>query len=160
MFIGNLTLPDTAPSFLSPTLLHSGPWFYLLVFAIIFLGAVFIITPVPENSILFLAGALAVGGQVSLGWVLLVSIAGAYIGYDLNYWTARLLNFTVCSRFCPHILQTGKVDKARALIEEFGPLSVVASRFIPAVNLPPFVAGLDGMNYRYYAAANLIGAVL
>ena len=152
-------IPDSAPNLLAPSF-HSGPMFYLLVFLIILLGAVFIITPVPENSILFLAGALAVGGQVSLEWVLLVSIAAAYIGYDLNYWTARLLNLAVCHRFCPHILRAGNIEKARALIERFGPLSVVVSRFIPAVNLPPFVAGLDAMNYRYYAAANLVGAVL
>jgi len=153
------SIPDSAPNILSPSF-HSGPMFYLLVFVIILLGAVFIITPVPENSILFLAGALAVGGQVSLEWVLLVSIAAAYIGYDLNYWTARVLNLAVCRRFCPHVAQAGKIEKARALIERFGPLSVVVSRFIPAVNLPPFVAGLDSMNYRYYAAANLVGAVL
>jgi membrane-associated protein len=36
----------------------------------------------------------------------------------------------------------------------------VISRFIPAVNLPPFIAGLDSMDYRWYAAVNLLGAIL
>jgi membrane-associated protein len=152
-------LPDTAPSLLCPSF-HSGVWFYLLVFVVILLGAVFIITPVPENSLLFLAGAMAVNNQVSLFWVLVASIAGAYIGYDLNYWTGRLFSLAVCRRFCPHILHVKNMEKTRALVERFGPLSVVISRFIPAVNLPPFFAGLDSMNYNRYAVANVLGAIM
>jgi membrane-associated protein len=150
---------DTAPSLLGPSL-HSGPWFYLILFLVILLGAVFIVTLVPENSILFLAGALAVRGQVSLGWVLAVSVAGAYVGYDLNYWTAKAFSLAVCRRYCPRVLHAKNIEKARGLIERFGPVSVVISRFIPAVNLPPFMAGLDSMDYRWYAAVNLFGAVL
>ncbi|HVN65518.1 MAG TPA: DedA family protein [Methanomicrobiales archaeon] len=150
---------ENAPSLLGPSV-HSGPGFYLIVFLVILLGAVFVITPVPENTLLFLAGALAVSGPVSLGWVLAASIAGAYAGYDLNYWTGRLLNVAVCRRFCPHILQTRNIEKARALMERFGPVSVVISRFIPGVNLPPFFAGLDSMDYSRYMMVNLVGAVL
>jgi membrane-associated protein len=36
----------------------------------------------------------------------------------------------------------------------------VISRFIPAVNLPPFFAGLYALDYGRYIAANLAGAVL
>ena len=155
----NITLPDTAPIILGPSF-HSGIWFYLLVFVIILLGAVFIITPVPENTLLFFAGALAVNNQVSLFWVFIVSIIGAYVGYDLNYWTGRLLRLTFCRRVWPRIFHEKNVEKTRALMERFGPVSVVISRFIPAVNLPPFFAGLDSMDYDRYVAVNLAGAVL
>jgi len=150
---------ENAPSLLGPSV-HSGIWFYLLILLVIFIGAVFIITPVPENSVLLLAGALAAGGQVSLAGVLAASIAGAYAGYDLNYWTGRLLNLTVCRRFCPHVLRAENIGKARALMERYGPLSIVISRFIPAVNLPPFFAGLDSMDYGVYVVVNLTGAAL
>jgi membrane-associated protein len=152
-------IPDTAPILFGPSF-HSGILFYLLVFVVILIGAVFIITPVPENSLLFLAGAMAVNNQVSLFWVLVASIAGAYVGYDLNYWTGRLFSLAVCRRFCPHILREKNVEKTRALMERFGPISVVISRFIPAVNLPPFFAGLDSMNYGRYMVANILGAAL
>ena len=150
---------ENAPSLLGPAI-HSGLWFYMVVFLVILIGAVFIITPVPENSLLFIAGALAVSGQVSLGWVLVASVAGAYIGYDLNYWTGRFFSLAVCRRFCPRILQDRNIGKARALMERFGPVSVIISRFIPAVNLPPFFAGLDSLDYGRYVAVNFIGAVL
>ncbi|MGA2934898.1 MAG: DedA family protein [Methanomicrobiales archaeon] len=152
-------IPDTAPTLFGPSF-HSGIWFYLLVFIVILLGAVFIITPVPENSLLFLAGAMVVNNQVSLFWVLVASILGAYVGYDLNYWSGRLLNLAVCRRFCPHILHAKNIEKTRALMERFGPISVVISRFIPAVNLPPFFAGLDSMDYGRYVVANILGAAL
>ena len=156
----NLTIPKSAPAFLGPSV-HSAMGFYLLIFVVILLGAVFIITPVPENTLLFLAGALAVTGQVSLEWVLLVSIAGAYIGYDLNYWSGRLLNLAVCRRFCSHILHAENIEKFRGMIERFGlPASIVISRFIPAVNLPPFIAGLDSMDYCRYVVVNLLGGIL
>jgi membrane-associated protein len=150
---------ENAPSLLGSSV-HSGVGFYLLIFLVILLGAVFIITPVPENSILFLGGALSVSGQVSLEWVLFASIAGAYIGYDLNYWSGRLFSLAVCRRFCPHILHAKNIEKTRALMARFGPVSVVISRFIPAVNLPPFFAGLDSMDYGRYVVVNLAGAVL
>jgi membrane-associated protein len=152
-------IPDTAPALFGLSF-QSGIWFYLFVFFIMLLGAVFIITPLPQNSLLFLAGALAVNNQVSLGWVIIASIAGAYIGYDLNYWSGRLFNLAVCRRFCPHIIRAENIQRARALMDRFGPLSVVISRFIPAVNLPPFFAGLDSMNYGRYMTVNLLGAVL
>jgi len=155
----NITIPDTVPVLFGPSV-HSGIWLYLLVFIVILLGAVFIITPVPENSLLFLAGAMVVNNQASLLWVLVASIAGAYVGYDLNYWSGRLLNLAVSRRFFPHILHTKKIEETRAFIERFGPISVVVSRFIPAVNLPPFFAGMDSMDYRWYVVVNLVGAVL
>jgi len=150
---------ENAPSLLGPAI-HSGFWFYMIVFVVILVGAVFIITPVPENSLLFIAGALAVSGQVSLGWVLAASVAGAYVGYDLNYWTGRFFSLAVCRRFCPTILHGRNIEKTRAFMERFGPVSVVISRFIPAVNLPPFFAGLDSMDYGQYVVVNLSGAVL
>jgi membrane protein DedA with SNARE-associated domain len=71
-------IPNTAPALFGPSV-HSGIWFYLLVFVVILFAAVFVVTPVPDQSILFLAGAIAENNQVSLAWVLVASIAGAPI---------------------------------------------------------------------------------
>jgi membrane-associated protein len=152
-------LPGIGPFLPAPSV-PSGIWFYLLVFAVILLGAVFIITPVPENSLLLVSGAMAVNGQVSLAGVLVAAIAGAYIGYDLNYRTGRLFDLAVCRRYCPHILHEKNIGKTRALMKRFGLLSVIISRFIPLVNLPPFFAGLEALDYRWYMAVNFAGAVL
>ncbi len=153
------TASGDLPSILGPAV-HSGVLFYAIVFLVVFLGAVFVIAPFPDSPTLFFAGTLAVTGEVSLAGVFGVAIAGAYIGYDLNYWTARVFSLTACRRFCPHILRAGNIARARELLRRFGPASIVISRFIPAINLPPFLAGIDGMEYGRYAAVNLAGALL
>ena len=152
-------LTNSTSALLNPSY-QAGIWFYILVFLVIFLGAVFIITPVPENSLLFVAGSMAANQLVSLEWLLIASIAGAYIGYDLNYWSGRFFNLAVCRKTCPHILGKKNMDKTEELMKKFGPLSVIISRFIPAVNLPPFYAGMRSMNYYRYIIANVIGAVM
>ncbi len=137
-----------------------GSWIYVLIFVAILLGSVFVITPLPVNSLLFVTGAMAMNHELSLEWVLVSSVAAAYIGYDLNYWSARLLGLAVCRKGCPHIFQSRNVVRTHALLAQYGPLSIIISRFIPAVNLPPFFAGLDSMDYRRYALFNLLGAVV
>lgn len=52
------------------------------------------------------------------------------------------------------------MEKTREFMGKFGPLSIIISRFIPAVNLPPFFAGMESMNYIQYAVVNLLGAIL
>ena len=103
---------------------------------------------------------MAANQLVSLEWLLIASIAGAYIGYDLNYWSGRFFNLAVCRRTCPHILGKKNMDKTEELMKKFGPLSVIISRFIPALNLPPFYAGMRAMNYYRYIIANVIGAII
>ena len=45
-------------------------------------------------------------------------------------------------------------------MKRYGTISIIVSRFIPAVNLPPFFAGMNAMNYRLYIAMNVTGAVV
>jgi membrane-associated protein len=139
---------------------QQGIWFYALVFFVIFLGSVFIVTPFPVNSLLFVAVVMAVNHEVSLEWVIITAIAAAYFGYDLNYWSGRLFNFTACRKTCPHIFDKENIGKAEELFNKFGPLSIIISRFIPIVNLPPFYAGLKSMNYIHYIIVNFVGAAL
>ncbi len=136
-----------------------GSWVYILIFVVVLLASVFIITPVPANSLLFVSGAMAMNGQLSLGWVLASAVTAAYIGYDLNYWSARLLGLAVCRKGCPHIFKAGNIERTHALLTKYGPLSIIISRFIPVLNLPPFFAGLNSMDYRRYMLFNFLGAV-
>ena len=152
-------LTNSTSILLSPSY-QPGIWFYALIFLVILLGSVFIITPLPQNSLLFVAGVMAVNDVVSLEWVLISSIAGAYIGYDLNYWTGHFFNLTVCRNACPRIFGVKNMIRAEQLLTRFGPLSVIISRFIPVVNLPPFYAGLKSMNYIRYMIVNVTGAMM
>jgi len=139
---------------------HYGPGIYLLIFLSILVASCFIITPFPGNSLLFLSGALATTHQLDIAWLFITSVAAAYIGYDINYWSGRLLGIAVCKRGCPGVFLEKNVRKSLDLMKRYGTVSIIISRFIPAVNLPPFFAGMDAMNYRLYVGMNLAGAVI
>ena len=159
-------IPDIITFFTTNTLTflseahQFGIWVYVLIFLVIFIGSSFVITVLPGNSLLFISGAMAMNHELSLGWVLIIAIAAAYIGYDLNYWSGKILGITVCQKRCPHVFEERNMQKAHTLVEQYGPISIVISRFIPAVNLPPFLAGLTSMDYHRYILFNLFGAVV
>ena len=139
---------------------HYGPWVYLLIFLSILVASSFIITPFPGNSLLFVSGALATTRQLDLIWLLGTAIAAAYIGYDINYWSGRLLGIAVCRQGCPAVFEEKNTKKALEIMKRYGNVSIIVSRFVPALNLPPFFAGMDVMDYRLYIGLNLAGAVV
>jgi len=138
---------------------HYGVWIYLLIFLSILVASSFIITPFPGNSLLFVSGALSTTHQLEISWLLFTAVAAAYVGYDINYWSGRLLGITVCKRGCPGVFEEKNIRKSLDLMKRYGTISIIVSRFIPAVNLPPFFAGMESMNYRFYVGMNLAGAV-
>src|SRR5271157_5444400 len=139
---------------------HYGSWIYLLIFLTILVASSFIITPFPGNSLLFVSGALATTHQLEISWLFFISVTAAYVGYDINYWSGRLLGIAVCKQGCPGVFEDKNIKKSLDLMKRYGTISIIVSRFIPAVNLPPFFAGMESMNYRLYIGMNLAGAVL
>ena len=112
------------------------------VFIAILVGAIFIPTFIPDSAILVLSGVLAKNGHVNLDWLVFAAVTGAYIGYDLDYWSGRVFGFTVCRTKCPHVFEEKRQEQIRNMMEKYGSWSIVISRFIPIVNLPPFFAEL------------------
>ena len=139
---------------------YYGVWIYPLIFLIILVASSFVITPFPGNSLLFVSGALAASQELQLSWLCVVAVAAAYIGYDINYWSGRLFGVAACKRGCPRIFEEMNVRKSFELVKKYGDFSIIISRFLPAVNLPPFLAGMEPMPYRKYLGLNLAGAIL
>jgi membrane-associated protein len=152
-------LPLTTTS-LSDQILSFGIWVYLLVFLVIMLASTIVGGAIPDNTFLFLAGAVAADNSLSVEWLLVVAVGGGFAGYEINYWSGRLFGLTVCQGTCPTILNEKHVRKAMDLLDKFGPVSLVLSRFLPVLNLPSFLAGVNSMNYHRYLAYNLISAII
>jgi membrane-associated protein len=139
---------------------QSAIWICLLIFIAILAGAIFIPTFIPDSSILILSGILAKNGHVTLSWLLFAAITGAYIGYDLDYWSGRIFGLAVCKKRCPRIFGEKILEQIRKVMERYGSWSIIISRFIPILNLPPFFAGIYSMAYRSYILWNLLGAFI
>jgi membrane-associated protein len=152
-------LPFTSLS-LSDQILSFGIWVYLLIFVIILLASTIAGGVIPDNTFLFLAGAVAAGNSLSVEWLLVAAVCGGFAGYEINYWSGRLLGLTICQRSCPRVLNDKHVRRALELMDKFGPVSLIISRFLPVLNLPSFIAGISSMKYPRYLAYNLFSALI
>ena len=72
-------------------------WGYLAIFVFVVLGNLGV--PVPEESILVLAGYLVWQGDLRLPLVLLVGMLSAIAGDNLGYWLGRRYGQAAIARY-------------------------------------------------------------
>jgi membrane-associated protein len=133
---------------------------YLGVFVVILLASTIAGGVIPDNTFLFLTGAVAAANGFPFGWFLVVAICGGFAGYEINYWSGRLFGLTICRGRCKSVLDDRNVRYALDLMNRFGPLSLVLSRFLPVLNMPSFIAGADAMSYRKYVLFNFFSSIV
>ena len=148
------------PLDISDQLLQLGIWIYLLVFVVIMLASTIIGGPIPDNTFLVMAGAVAMDNRLSMEWLFVLAVAGGFTGYEINYWGGRIFGIAICRGACPRILHDKNVRNAMSLMDRFGPAMLILSRFMPVFNLPSFIAGVNAMEYRRYVGFNLISSVV
>lgn len=138
-----------------------GPWFYLVMFLVIFCETGLVVTPfLPGDSLLFALGALAAIENGPDVWVLLISLTIAGIlGDTVNYHIGKYLGpkvFEKDTRF----FKKKYLEQTSAFYDKWGSFTVVAARFAPiARTFAPFVAGIGSMNYKKFISYNIIGAI-
>src|SRR6185295_8690063 len=140
-----------------------GPWFYGLLFAIVFCETGLVVTPfLPGDSLLFAVGALAAseGSPISLGLAVGLLMVAAVAGDAVNYAVGKRLGPAVFRRDDSRWLKRKHLDHAQAFYEKYGAKTIVIARFIPIVRtFAPFVAGIGKMSYRRFAVYNVAGGV-
>jgi membrane-associated protein len=140
--------------------LYYGVWMYLMVFVIVLLGATVVGGLVPNNTFLFLSGAVARVSGLSMWWLLLVAFAGGFAGYEINYWHGRLFENTILRAGYQTALQQRYVRKAFDMMEDFSVVTLIVCRVMPVLNLPPFLAGVDRMDHGRFAGYNLVSSAV
>lgn len=134
-------------------------WGYLAVFLVVVLGNMGL--PVPEETILGLAGYLVWRGELRLPLVLLVGILSAVLGDNLGYWIGRRYGRPVLER-CGDWLLLGprRLETGQRLVSRYGVLAVFGARFVPGLRfLAGPVAGVVGLRPVPFMAANSLGAI-
>lgn len=139
-----------------------GPAIYLLLFLVIFAETGVVVAPfLPGDSLLFALGALtAVDGAYLDITILMISLnVAAILGDAANYSIGRFIGpriFREGSRF----LKKEHLDKAHAFYQKHGGKAIIIARFAPILRtFAPFVAGVAQMNYRQFAAYNVVGGL-
>ena len=139
-----------------------GPWVYGLLFGIVFVETGLVIMPfLLGDSMLFVVGAFAATGALSLPGVIAVLWLGAVLGDSLNYQIGKAIGHKVFSWPDSRWFNRRAFEKAHAFYEKYGGITIVAARFMPFIRtFAPFVAGVAEMSYGKFLAYNMLGATL
>ena len=133
---------------------------YGVVFGFIFVeSGVLIGFFLPGDSILFGAGLVAAtpGSGLSIGVLVVGVLIAGTAGDAVGYATGRRLGRPYLRRRPRY---SRHVERAERFYTRYGALAVIAARWIPWVRtVTPIVAGVAGMPYPRFLAANVAGAL-
>ena len=135
-------------------------WGYIAIFGVVILGNMGL--PIPEETILILAGYLVWEGQLRLPIVLAIGFVSAVLGDNLGYWFGRELGRRAIERYGHWVFVTpARVDATQRVVARYGPMAVFVGRFVPGLRfLIGPVAGITGLRPLPFIVANVLGALL
>jgi membrane-associated protein len=139
-----------------------GLWIYAILFAVVFCETGLVVTPfLPGDSLLFVAGAVAAAGGMSVTVLIAVLIVAAVLGDTVNYWVGAYVGPRVFHSRESRWLNTRHLERAQAFYERHGGKTIIIARFVPIIRTyAPFVAGIGAMSYPRFLAYNVGGGVL
>jgi len=106
------------------------------------------------------AGTLAGGGALDLGWLMPVMMLAAFSGDNTNYWIGRGGGLALIHRLKGRLIKAEHLDRTHAFYEKHGGKTIIFARFLPIVRtFAPFVAGIGLMNYRHFVMFSAGGSV-
>jgi membrane protein DedA with SNARE-associated domain len=142
---------------LSPFLEH---WRYPAIFVAVILGNVGL--PIPEETVLALAGFLAHRGELHLPTVIAVGLLAAIAGDNIGYWVGHRYGRGSLERYGRYIwVSAARLERVSAFMGRYGGLAVFAARFVPGARcLAGPVGGAMGMPPRSFIVANTLGALV
>lgn len=139
-----------------------GLWIYALLFLIIFIETGLVAMPfLPGDSLLFVAGAIAAIGGLSLPILMALLSIAAISGDAVNYSVGKWVGNRVFSWQNSRWFNKEAFDKTHAFYEKHGPITIVVGRFLPFIRtFTPFVAGVAKMTYPRFAFYNVLGGLI
>ena len=139
-----------------------GTWIYALLFLIVFAETGLVVMPfLPGDSLLFVAGTLAGGGGMHVGWLAATLMAAAIMGDSTNYWIGRYVGPKVFKREDSWFFHRNHLVRTERFYERHGGKTVVLARFLPILRtFAPFVAGVGRMPYGRFLFFSVSGTVL
>jgi len=138
-----------------------GPWTYVILFAIIFCETGLVIFPFfPGDSLIFVSGAFAASGLLSIELLFITLSLAAIIGDTVNYWIGHFVGPKVFTQEKSRFFKKEYLKSAHDFYEKHGGKAIIIARFVPVIRtFAPFVAGIGEMSYRRFIAYNIIGGV-
>lgn len=160
-FIDLLSDPRT---FIVQWITDLGPiWVYTPLFLIIFVETGLVVTPfLPGDSLLFAAGVFAApGAGLNLATLIILLSLAAILGNTSNYWIGRKVGQAIIDSGRVKALTPERIEKTQAMLDKYGLLAVVLTRFFPIIRtFAPFLAGVGNMHFLRFTIFNVTGGIL
>ena len=139
-----------------------GTWVYALLFLIIFVETGVVVMPfLPGDSLLFVVGALAGAGLLSLPLVIGLLVVAAILGDQCNYSIGRYFGPKVFQWEDSKFFNKRAFNQAHEFYERYGGVTIILARFMPFIRtFAPFVAGVAEMNRGKFSTYNVVGALI
>jgi membrane protein DedA with SNARE-associated domain len=118
--------------------------------------------PLPGESFLVIAAGLAAGGTFDIRVVVLVAFLAATVGDNLGYLIGRFFGRPVVLRYGARFgITHERLLRVEEVLDRRGAIIVVIARFVVLLRqLNGLAAGVGGMHWARFAAANALGAAL
>jgi membrane-associated protein len=139
-----------------------GAWVYALLFLVIFTETGVVVMPfLPGDSLLFVVGALAGAGLMNLPLVMVLLVAAAILGDQVNYSVGRYVGPKVWQWEQSRFFNKAAFEQAHAFYEKYGGITIILARFMPFIRtFAPFVAGVSAMSRAKFTVYNVVGALI
>ena len=137
-----------------------GHWGYVAVFLLVILGNAGV--PVPEETVLLVAGFLVWRGQLRLDLVLAVGFLSAVVGDNVGYWFGRRFGRGALERHAHWVLgHPERLGAMQGFVWRRGAMAIVVARFVPGLRfIAGPLAGALGLGVWPFLAANVLGAAV
>jgi membrane protein DedA with SNARE-associated domain len=135
-------------------------WGYPAIFVFIFLGNLGF--PVPEETILLLAGYLVWKGKLIFEVTTVVGIVSAIAGDNFGYWVGHHYGARALLRYGQWFFVTpDRTYKMQRFMARYGVAGVFLARFVPGLRfMAGPLAGTTSMPFKRFFLANLCGAII
>jgi undecaprenyl-diphosphatase len=132
---------------------------YAVVF--LFVGIESLGIPLPGETVLVTAAALAALGHLSIWWVIVIAAAGGIVGDATGYWIGRLGGIALIRRYGRFVhFDEAKLEKVHTFFDKHGSKAVFFGRFIALLRTwAAILAGTAEMPYRVFTLYNVLGGI-
>lgn len=138
-------------------LLRYGP---IILFFLLALGIVGL--PIPDETLLFIAGWMICKGKLSFFYTYLASLGGSMFGISLSYLLGLKTGPWLIKKWGPKLRITqAKVDRVHNWYEKIGKWTLIIGYFVPVVrHLTGYVAGSTRLSKKQFMLFAYTGAFL
>lgn len=118
--------------------------------------------PVPEETLMVIAGVLMRSGALNIPGTLLASYAGSICGISISYFAGRALGKYFLTKYGSWAgITEAKFEQAHAWFEKYGKWVLPIGYFVPGVrHFTGFSAGTTKLNYRDFALFAYTGGLI